>query len=75
MSREINQFKCQDEDGVPYTVIEYQNYTTFTSLDNGRRQLPSSKEYFLPDGNEVSPLDADTFKIVRTDTIIRKITS
>lgn len=73
MREEIARHECEDDDGSRYTVIEYQNYTRSRPISGPAQNIPTTKELFLSDGRAVTWIDDDTFEIVATDEIIRKI--
>ena len=55
-------------------LFEYANQTALPTHENPRGQpLDTLLEWRLSDGRSVSMLDAETFQIVQTDMIIRKI--
>jgi hypothetical protein len=71
--REIARYLCEDDDLNEYTVIEYQWFGEFRSIADPPREAPGRLEYFLSDGRSVNWLSEDTFKIVQTDKLIRKV--
>ena len=72
MEQEIDRFQCQSDDGEKFIVIKHQEVVLERRLtgETPRKKLPVLR---LEDGRVVTPLDAETFKIVDTDQIIRKI--
>jgi hypothetical protein len=71
---EINRFKAKSEDGKEYTIIEYQEEHDVTSMPSEYREwLPGLKRLATSDGLAVNYIDSETFKIVSTDEIIRKV--
>ena len=72
MEQEIDRFQCRSDNGEIFTVIKYQEIERKPNLEGGilRRKLPVLR---LEDGLHVTMLDAETFKILDTDEIIRKI--
>lgn len=70
MSRiaEISRFKAESELGDVYTIIEYQTY-----LDAGREEIKGLKELQTEDGQAVNMVDNNTFLIVVTGEILKRI--
>lgn len=73
MEREIDRFQAQNEAGDVFTIIVFQRFGDSRPLSGPVRYLPGSKRMVLLDGSHVNYIDAETFKIVETDEIIRKI--
>lgn len=73
MRKEIARYECEDDNLNEYVVVEYQNYTRFTPISGPPEDIPTTKELFLSDGRAVNFIDENTFQIVATDQIIRKI--
>lgn len=70
---EIARYECQDDEGSFYVVVEWQMVNTFNSLSGSQRARGGSKFLNLLNGASVTPIDDNTFKIVQTGKIIRKI--
>jgi len=70
---EIERFKTIGESGFQYYVIKYR--TDIINVGIGRTDRLKSKKisYLLGDGRDVEDIDANTFKIVSTNEIIRKV--
>lgn len=64
---------AESDDGETFEVLEYQHYTQARPLSGSPTRLPTVREYFLSDGRDVNWVDSETFKIVETDQIIRKV--
>ncbi len=45
--RETNRFKCEDETGSRYVVVELQHYSIWEPLSGPREEKPTVKEYRL----------------------------
>lgn len=73
MRREIGRIECEDDQGRPYTVVEYQNYRVWKGMDGVAQEVPTTRAMTLRNGEPVNFVDDDTFEIVRTDTIIRRV--
>lgn len=69
---EINRFKARSDSGSVYTVVEYQTIIHFEGLSSGG-SMKGTKSLVLSDGRHVNYIDENTFKIVATDEIIRKV--
>jgi hypothetical protein len=70
---EIRRFKAVDDEGNVYTVIEKQKFMHAASIDGKQSQAAGSRRLMLPDGEPVNFINDDTFEIVRSHTIIRKV--
>lgn len=73
MRKEIGRYYCMGDSGHEYIVIEYQNYRRWQPLSGPAQDVPTTKEMFLSDGRDVNFIDENTFQIVLTDEIVRKI--
>lgn len=73
MRKEIGRHACRGDSGSQYEVVLYQNYRRFQPLSGPAQDVPTIKEAFLSDGRAVNVTDDDTFQIVVSDEIIRKI--
>jgi hypothetical protein len=73
MRKEIGRYRCRGADGREYTVIEYQNFQRFEPMSGPAQDVPTTKECFLDDGRDVNWIYGDTFKIVITDEVIRRV--
>lgn len=71
LNREIN---CQDDMGQVYRVQEWQEMISVPDLSTGvTEKIPGMKRLRTSSGHHVNPIDKDTFKIIETDTIVRRI--
>lgn len=73
MEKEIRRFIAETDDGEKFTIIEYQNFTTHRPINGPSQTIPGLKRLTLLDGSHVNMIDEETFQIVQTDQIIRKI--
>ncbi len=73
MRKEIGRYLCIGDIGREYTVIEYQNFRRYQTLNDPPRDFPTTKECFLSDGRDVNFIDENTFQIVLTDEFVRKV--
>jgi hypothetical protein len=70
---EIERFKAVDEDGNQHTIICYQA-TIESNLMNGSVGVTKGlKKYVTSTYEPVDAIDSETFKIITTDQIVRKI--
>ena len=73
MRKEIGRYRCIGGSGRQYTVVEYQNFRRYQTLNEPPQDFPTTKECFLSDGRDVNWIDDKTFQIVLTDEFVRKI--
>ncbi len=74
MERRIETFDAAKVCGVRVTVNVFQEFVEATAMgDTARQWIPGMKRMELGDGSPVNYIDANTFKIVETDEIIRKV--
>ena len=75
MDREIetDRFRVRSESGEEYTIIEYQKMISFAHYQDLGAEKPGMKRLVTLDGSPVTYIDSETFKIVGTDEIVRKI--
>lgn len=67
MEREIDRFECADEEGYIFTVIEIQEY-----VSGG---IPGMRRLELDDGSTVTTVDDNTFRVIPTGKLIKRIPS
>jgi hypothetical protein len=70
---EIDRFRAMDADGKEYVVVIYQTMVSAASHNNIGAEIPGLKRLTTLDGTVLNYVDSETFKIVATDEIIRKI--
>lgn len=68
-----NEFVCEDELGNQYRVFEYTDFVEYREFSGAVVKAAGVKSLFLGNGHSVNMIDAENFKIVQTDKIIRKI--
>ncbi|MET3526481.1 hypothetical protein [Phenylobacterium koreense] len=74
MERELERFECQDEDGRRYTIVAYQEFTAFNPVSGSTRWVAGLKRLELSDGSSfVNYIDEQRYKIVATDTVVRRV--
>lgn len=72
-SRVTGSFKCTDDDGKIYTVIEHTKIVTFKPNSGVAEKTKGTKSLYLSNGHSVNYIDGEKFQVVETDAIIRKI--
>ncbi len=73
--REVDRFAVKTDDGERFILVEYHVTTTTQNLD-GNTSIAQGKSpavLRLSDGRAVNFIDSETFQIVDTDQIIRKV--
>lgn len=70
--KEVDRFQAESDDGDVYTVVVFQEFIEFRSM-TGNDWKPGLRELKLLDGSHVNEIDSETFQILDTDEIIRKI--
>ena len=73
MEELIDRFDAASDDGDLFTVEVYQTVRTTRLLNGESRVTRGMKRLALSDGRDLNWIDAQTFKIVVTDEIIRKV--
>jgi hypothetical protein len=68
----IDKFKAQSDDGATYTVHEFQEFVA-TGTKDGDDWIPGLKELKLNDGSRLNLIDENTFEIVQSGTILRRV--
>ena len=72
MKKLINSFKAIDENGKQYRIDCYQTFHTSRTLSGTAETLAGLKEYRC--GHDaVSCIDANTFEILRSETMVKKV--
>ena len=72
MERETGRFRAVSDDGEGFIVIECQRIIE-TRTFTGTLITKGLKRFRLSDGSSVNRLDPETFQIVQTQQIIRKV--
>jgi hypothetical protein len=73
MERETRRITCRDDAGNQHTVIEYQEIIPAPSFGDPSAKIFGMKRLTLSTGDHVNFIDENTFKIVATDQIIRRV--
>lgn len=68
----IERFLASDSGGNVYQVIVRQEIIDAASSDDPHHEVPGMKSVYLSDGSQVNRIDANTFEIVQTGTIIKR---
>lgn len=72
MRRETDRFECTGASGRNYTVLERTMVITQRSISRAQT-VNGTRDYITADGQDVNMIDDDTFQIVSTDEILRKV--
>lgn len=72
MDREVERFLGRKDDGQIVEIVIRERMIVADTLAKSRR-LGGSRSASLADGRALNRLDAETFQIVETDEIVRKI--
>jgi hypothetical protein len=70
---ETRRFRALKDDGNIVTVIELQEQIRFRPLSGTASVVAGAKVLTLSDGSHVNFIDEDTFKIVETGEIVRRL--
>jgi hypothetical protein len=73
MEQETRRFRAVSDDGEEFVVIEYQRIIEHKLLSGATSVTKGLKRLALSDGSSVNQIDPETFKVVQTDQLIRKI--
>jgi len=73
MREEIARYVCVCDDRTLFTVIVYQVYADVSAAQSPSGRLPIRKGAQLLDGGSVTLIDDETFKIVATGQVIRRV--
>ena len=70
---EKERFLAQDDSGRVYTVIIHQQVHEHRPLSGPSRTIKGGLRAVLSDGRSLNRLDAETFEIVQTHEVVRKV--
>jgi hypothetical protein len=74
MEHQIDRFNARAEDGRLFSVVIYQEFVDGTAIgDEAKKWIPGMKRIALSDGSSVNFVDQNTFRIVQTGEIIRRV--
>jgi hypothetical protein len=68
----VERFAATDEDGNGYQVIIRQEIIDARTNQNPYGEVPGLKSAKLSDGRQLRYINADTFEIFQTETIIKR---
>ena len=72
--RQVATYLTEDDEGNKETVIEWETVITFRPVSGeSASSHTGQRDWTLPDGSGVNYVDEDTFQVVETDKILRKI--
>jgi hypothetical protein len=72
MEREVERFTAVSDDGQRHTIIAMQEMIEVNAVGQ-HTWIKGLKRMQLPDGSPVNYIDPNTFQIVHTDLIVRKV--
>lgn len=72
MEQLIARHQCRADSGRSVTVLEFQDRIDTSSFD-GPSSIDGMRRFALQDGSTVNYVDAQTFKIVQGDELVRKL--
>ena len=70
---EIDRFPVKTDNGKQYIIVQYQEYIPNGSFDNPQSETAALKSFFTSTGLLVNRIDSETFQIVETNEIVRKV--
>ncbi len=70
---EVDRFLAAKENVVQCVVIVYQWFVSVGTLSKPDAEMPSLLKWMTSTGDEVNQIDSETFQIVKTNEIVRKI--
>jgi hypothetical protein len=66
-------YLTENEDGVRFTVIEWVTVITSRPLSGPVSISKGARRWTLVDGSDVNYVDDNTFQVLKTDEILRKV--
>lgn len=69
---EIDRFVAKTNEGKEYIIVLYQDYI-HTEDFQGSEDVEGQSQYLTPTGGLVNQLDSETFQILDTNEIVRKV--
>lgn len=70
---EVDRFQARSDVGREYTIVIYQSFIPAPSHDDPHGEIAGMKSLFTSSGLDVRYIDSETFKIIKTNEIVRKI--
>ncbi|KAA3642802.1 MAG: hypothetical protein DWQ07_19955 [Chloroflexi bacterium] len=71
--QEIGRFVAQSDSGQEYTIVQYQEFIDAGARDDPNAEVPGLKSMKTTTGLHVNYIDSDTFKIVPTGEVVRRV--
>lgn len=71
--RQTREFKCADEAGNIYTIVELQNTKKHRPLSGPAQTVLGKRHLFTNTGQHVTEVSEGIFKIIETDTLIARL--
>ena len=72
-TRQLGEFRAKSDSGRIYSVIEYQEYFSILESTGVITETEGTKKWKTSDGSNLKQLDAETYRIVSNNEVIRKI--
>ena len=73
MAEIVEQFDAKSDSGKVYHIVVRQSRVDMGSLDDPRASKPGVREFRTDDGDAVNMKDEQTFEIVHTGEIVKRI--
>ncbi|CAO3404272.1 hypothetical protein [Azospirillum palustre] len=70
---QTNDFEAVGDSGRRYRVIEMTTFTEFRPVSGNATWVRGTREYFLDNGKGLNPEGNESYRIVQTDEVIRKV--
>jgi hypothetical protein len=71
--QEATRYLTENEDGVQFTVVEWVKIITARPLSGPTSTAKGARRWTLLNGSAVNYVDENTFQVVETDEILRKV--
>lgn len=69
----IGSFRAVSDGGTQYEIVIFQEFIPTSSHDDPQGEVPGLKSLLTDTGLVVNYIDPETFKIVATNEIVRKV--
>jgi hypothetical protein len=70
---ETERFLVKTDTGKEYIIIQYQEYISVDSLNDPHAEIKGLKRLATSTGLHVNYINPETFKVVETNEIVRKV--
>ena len=70
---EINRFDAKSQSGKLYTIIEYKEQVSATGFSNPNNIHKGLKSWVTSEEQLVNQIDSETYQILGTNEIVRKV--